>query len=90
GPARVKRWWRAGRSLPAYSRRYVAAVRRAKARYGRGAVVPAIVVPEHDQAGLRRLLREKLYGDRPDDALDGHARKAGNADDRPVVGRGRS
>ncbi len=83
GPARVKRWWRAGRSLPAYSRRYVAAVRRAKARYGRGAAVPVIVAPEHDRAGLRRLLREKLYGDRPDDALDENARGVRDADARP-------
>jgi soluble lytic murein transglycosylase-like protein len=68
GPARVKRWQRRGRALPRYSRRYVAAVRRAKQRYA--GVAPAAARPEKDRAGLRKLLRDKLYGDRPDESLD--------------------
>ncbi len=69
GPARVKRWQRRGRALPRYSRRYVAAVRRAKRRYGGGRLDTA-PPPTKDREGLRKLLREKLYGDRPNADLD--------------------
>lgn len=81
GPARVKRWQKRGRSLPAYSRRYVAAVQRARARFGVGAA-PKVEPEEHDRAGLRRLLRQQLYGERPDEPLaqdDARAPAAGGA-----------
>jgi soluble lytic murein transglycosylase-like protein len=68
GPARVKRWQRAGKSLPVYSQRYVAAVRKARRRFAAGDAVPQLK-EQMDRAGLRRLLQQKLYGDRPDEAL---------------------
>lgn len=74
GPARVKRWQRRGRPLPRYSRRYVAAVRKAKRRYGGSAPQPP--PPEKDREGLRKLLRDKLYGDRPDEDLDAAEQRA--------------
>ena len=76
GPARVRRWQRAGKALAGYSQRYVAAVRRAQRRYGEGASIP-VATELHDQRGLRQLLRRQLYGPRPDAPLklppEGHS-----------------
>ena len=69
GPARVQRWQREGTALPAYSRRYVAAVSAARRRFrSEGAPEPASG-PEPDRDALRALIRDKQqqYGERPDE-----------------------
>jgi soluble lytic murein transglycosylase-like protein len=72
GPGRVSRWQRKGRALPAYSKRYVAAVRRAQLHYGKlianGSTddPPPLASPELDRQGLRTLLQYELYGERGD------------------------
>lgn len=71
GPARVKRWQARGRALPAYSRRYVAAVQKARGRFRQR---PHMPLPNrrretHDRAGLRQLLRKQLYGERTDEPI---------------------
>jgi soluble lytic murein transglycosylase len=81
GPMRVRRWQREGTELPAYSRRYVAAVLAARDRFARGeapASRPAEAHPELDGDGLRALLRRQQarYGERPDEALPAEAAPA--------------
>ena len=72
GPARVKRWQRKGKALPAYSRRYVAKVLAARdrflARAAGGGQAPPEPRQELDRNGLSDLIRDqsKLYGERPD------------------------
>ena len=74
GPARVKRWQRKGRELPAYSKRYAANVLAARDRFvqlglNKGA---ADARPDSlDRKGLSDLIRDrsKLYGERPDEPL---------------------
>ena len=71
GPARVKRWQRKGRELPAYSRRYVANVLAARDRFVQRGLNQAAAEPEPDKLdrkGLADLIRDrsKLYGQRPD------------------------
>lgn len=79
GPARVARWRKNGTPLPSYSRRYVAAVQRARQRFAawENSADPAPAAtakptePEPDRAGLRDLIKKQsaLYGDRPDEEL---------------------
>jgi hypothetical protein len=88
GPVRVRRWQREGTALPAYSRRYVAAVLAARDRFERGEAPASRPVlerhPELDGDGLRALLRRQQarYGDRPDEAIPAEAGPAS----RPAPG----
>lgn len=71
GPARVSRWKRQGRSLPGYSRRYVASVIAARDRFSSTSADE----PHHsglDREALRSLIRgrRQLYGERPDEPLE--------------------
>jgi soluble lytic murein transglycosylase-like protein len=68
GPTRMARLVAQGRGLPEYSRRYVAAVQGARRRF-QGAESMDHGDAPLDRAGLRALLRERLYGDRPDEPL---------------------
>jgi soluble lytic murein transglycosylase-like protein len=82
GPARVQRWRREGRSLPAQSRRYVDAVMAARDRFSspqEGAPEPSF---EPDRDGLRALIRDKQqqYGERPDEAPSWEVEGTGAAD----------
>jgi soluble lytic murein transglycosylase-like protein len=70
GPTRVHRWVRTGRPLPAFSRRYIAAVEAAKGSSGSGAVARQPTAHAAlDRSALRDLVRERLYGTRSDEAL---------------------
>ncbi len=71
GPGRIGRLVRQGGSLPAYSRRYVAAVAAARRRFDGDASADHRVIAETmDRAGLRALLRRELaYGLRQDERL---------------------
>jgi len=72
GPARVKRWQRKGRELPAYSRRYVANVLAARDRFLRRSMSSgAQASDDMDRKGLSELIRDrsKRYGERPDEPL---------------------
>ena len=76
GPGRVRGWQRRGRALPAYSRRYVAAVLAARDKFVERKQQPDAGVArpqpnELDRAGLRDLIRDqrRLYGERPDETL---------------------
>lgn len=68
GPARVARWVRKGSALPSYSRRYVRAVLAAASQLQSGPPVGARSV-ELDSAGLKQLLRARLYGTRSDEEI---------------------
>ncbi len=70
GPGRVSGWLRDGRALPAYSRRYVAAVLQARQQMQRYLAGDAPAEGQ-DRAGLRALIRDRsaLYGERPDEPL---------------------
>jgi len=69
GPTRVEQWVDRGRTLPAESQRYVRAVLGAREHYvDNPSFAPQ---PQLDTEGLRALLKEKLYGLRPDEPLDG-------------------
>jgi len=68
GPTRVARLVARGQGLPDYSRRYIAAVQGARRRF-RDAATPLRDEPPLDREGLRALLRQRLYGDRPDEPL---------------------
>jgi len=70
GPARALRWKREGSSLPAQSRRYVAAVMAARDLFRSPREQPPEPAPEPDRDGLRALIRDKQqqYGERPDEA----------------------
>jgi len=70
GPARVQRWVAQRALLPAYSRRYIGTVLAARDRL-QGPLDLLASAPraaELDRAGLRALLRQRLYGPRTDDA----------------------
>lgn len=70
GPARVSRQLRARQPLPGYSQRYVAAVATARQRFAaRGLEGLLEGDRELDREGLRALLRQELYGIRPDEPL---------------------
>lgn len=69
GQGRVLRWRKKGKKLPAYSLRYVAAVKKARSRFEAG-YQPKEPKDNHDRDALRRLLRRELYGDRDDETLD--------------------
>jgi soluble lytic murein transglycosylase-like protein len=68
GPARVARWVRKGSSLPSYSRRYVRAVLAAASQLKSGPPTDTGAL-ELDSAGLRQLLRARLYGTRADEEI---------------------
>ena len=70
GPARVQRWVAQRALLPAYSRRYIGTVLAARERL-QGPLEQLASAPrasDLDRAGLRALLRQRLYGPRADDA----------------------
>lgn len=73
GPARVAQWFRDGDDLPSYSERYVSAVLSARHRYATSSKMIAARIEEQlldvDRDGLRTLLRQELYGTRPDEAI---------------------
>lgn len=70
GPSRVQRWLSRGTLLPAYSRRYIGAVLAARDRLqGPLDLLASASRPvDLDRAGLRALLRQRLYGPRVDEA----------------------
>jgi hypothetical protein len=67
GPVRIARLRRRGARLPRYSRKYIAAVRRAQRLFSGGAKPrPRLAARErHDRGALRALLRDE-FGKRPD------------------------
>jgi hypothetical protein len=72
GPVRVRRWQRRAKALPRYSERYVAAVKRAQARF-EGTTpmpLPATSPTRKERGALRALIRQNLYGKRPDTEVD--------------------
>ena len=69
GPGRVKRWRRKGKRLPKYSKRYVAAVLKARDRFLQN---PNSVIKDLDQRGLRNLIRNRLFGPRADESIGPH------------------
>jgi len=83
GPYRVLRWRREGRALADYSVRYAAAVLAARDAFKAGGSTMAVRFSpasrdvarrsELDRDGLRSLVRSRrqLYGERPDEALEG-------------------
>ncbi|MBW2733053.1 MAG: lytic transglycosylase domain-containing protein [Deltaproteobacteria bacterium] len=88
GPGRVRRWQKKGRSLPAYSRRYVAAVKKAQARFHEHPQRPLPAPPRaktHDRKGLRELIKRQLYGDRVDEPLvSSRASQRSNSSRKPA------
>lgn len=68
GPARVARWVRKGSALPSYSRRYIRAVFAAASQLRRGPPTRTQRL-ELDSAGLKQLLRARLYGTRSDEEI---------------------
>ncbi|MBK8482004.1 MAG: lytic transglycosylase domain-containing protein [Proteobacteria bacterium] len=69
GPSRVQRWVARGTLLPGYSRRYIGAVLAARDRLQGplDQLASARRPVDLDRAGLRALLRQRLYGPRVDE-----------------------